>query len=93
MDAVQFEIIITFITFIFFFTIGYSSDKKSSDKKSSDKESYSGGFFLIFSGFVFLYLEYVLIDNNIMNIYYVGSLMSIIGLYIIILGIYKAFYE
>ena len=81
MDAIQFEIFITFLTFIFFFTIGYSTEKKS------------GGFFLIFSGFVYFYLEYILAVNNIMNVYYVVSLMTIFGIYFLILGVYKAFYD
>lgn len=81
MDAIQFEIVVTLLTFIFFFTIGYDSEKKS------------GGFFMIFSGFVFLYLEYILFTNNIMNVYYVVSLMSVFGLYFIILGVYKAFWD
>lgn len=89
MDAVQFEIIVTLLTFIFFFTVGYFSDSKSDDGKIIK----SSGFILMFSGFVFLYLEYILIDNNIMNIYYVVSLMSVFGLYFIILGIYKAFWS
>ena len=81
MDAIQFEIILTFFTFMFFFTLGYDSNKKS------------GGFFMMFSGFVFLYLEYIFITNSIMNVYYVASLMSIFGLYFIILGVYKAFWD
>ncbi|GAH14552.1 unnamed protein product [marine sediment metagenome] len=89
MDAVQFEIIITLLTFIFFFTVGYFTDNKT-DEGSVVKSS---GFILMFSGFVFLYLEYILIANSIMNIYYVVSLMSVFGLYFIILGIYKAFYS
>lgn len=81
MDAIQFEIVVTLLTFIFFFTLGYDSEKKS------------GGFFMIFSGFVFLYLEYILFVNNIMNVYYVVSLMSMFGLYFIILGVTKAFWD
>lgn len=81
MDAIQFEIFITFLMFIFFFTMGYSSDKKS------------GGFFLMLSGFIFFYLEYILAVNNIMNIYYVVSLMTLFGLYFILLGVFKAFYD
>lgn len=89
MDAVQFEIIVTLLTFIFFFTVGYFSDSKDDDGEVIK----SSGFILMFSGFVFLYLEYILITNNIMNIYYVVSLMSIFGLYFIIIGMYKAFWN
>ena len=89
MDATQFEIIVTLLTFIFFFTVGYFSDNKN-DVGEVIKSS---GFILMFSGFVFLYLEYILLANNIMNVYYVGSFMTTFGIYFIILGIYKALWK
>jgi len=73
----QFLIVLTFAVFTFFFILGYESDKKS------------GGFFMMFAGFTFLAFDglvVTLLDNLAM------SLMSPIGIFIIVLGIMKAFY-
>ena len=73
----QFLIALTFALFAFFFILGYESEKKS------------GGFFMMFAGFTFLAFDglvITLLDALAM------SLMSPIGVFIIVLGIMKAFY-
>lgn len=72
----QFLVVLTFILFAFFFSLGYKSEKKS------------GGFFMIFAGFVFLSFEAlsVLLFDNIILVF-----MTPFGIFMIILGIMKAF--
>lgn len=73
----QFAIALTFLLFAFFFVLGYRSDKKS------------GGFFMIFSGFIFLAFETLCIDLFSSNLI---ALLTPFAIFIILLGIMKAFY-
>jgi uncharacterized membrane protein HdeD (DUF308 family) len=68
---------LTFIVFGFFFHQGYTSKKKS------------GGFFMLFSGFVFLYFS--LLSGDMFSMF-VSVLMAPFALFIILMGIMKAFY-
>lgn len=74
----QFIIVLTFALFAFFFSLGYKSEKKS------------GGFFMLFAGFVFLAFEglvAVLLDNLVI------VFISPFGIFMILLGVMKAFYN
>lgn len=73
----QFAITLTFLLFAFFFILGYKSDKKS------------GGFFMIFSGFIFLAFEVLCID---LFDSFIVALLTPFAVFIILLGIMKAFY-
>lgn len=73
----QFSILITFVLFALFFTIGYYSLKRS------------GGFFLILAGFAFLGFD--ALASPIFSVY-VSALLTPFGIFIIFLGIRKAFY-
>ena len=72
----QFAVILTFALFTFFFYLGYKSEKKS------------GGLFMLFSGFIFLSFEAlcVLLFDNMILVF-----MTPFGIFIIIMGIMKAF--
>jgi len=74
----QFTITITLFVFLIFFLVGYLSEKKS------------GGFFLIFAGFLFIYFS--LIASSLFT-----SLVSVFiapfGIFLILIGIKKAFYH
>jgi len=67
----------TFVLFAFFLSLGYKSEKKS------------GGFFMLFAGFVFLAFEglVVLLFDNLVILF-----ISPFGIFMILLGIMKAFY-
>jgi len=83
-DIVQLEftssflsIFLTLVFFIFFLFIGYTINKRSA------------GFFLMFSGFIFLALEYI-IASYLPAI--VIGLFGLVGIFIIILGVRKWLY-
>jgi len=74
----QFIIVITLFMFALFFIIGYLSEKRS------------GGFFLMLSGFVFIY--FAVIGTSLFDVF-VASLLAPFGIFIVIIGIRKAFYH
>jgi len=74
----QFIIIATLFMFALFFIIGYESEKKS------------GGFFMIFSAFIFFYFDAV--ASSLFSVF-VASLISPFGIFILLIGIRKAFYH
>ncbi len=74
----QFVIIVTLVLFALFFILGYLSEKPS------------GGFFLIFSGFVFLGFDGLV--SSLISIY-ASALISPFGIFIILIGIRKALYR
>lgn len=73
----QFQITLAFMLFAFLFIVGYASVKKS------------GGFFLMFAGLTFLYFDTV--ASSILGTL-VSAFLSPFGIFIIILGVVKAFY-
>ena len=74
----MFDISLLFIVFAVFFLIGYFSEKRS------------GGFLLIFSGFAFLAFD--ALSAGVFGVV-VSALMSPFAIFIILLGIMKAFYQ
>ena len=72
----QFAIVLTFVLFAFFFMEGYKSDKKS------------GGFFMLFAGFIFLAFNALVVDlfDSLILVF-----ISPFGIFIMLLGIIKAF--
>jgi len=74
----MFDISLLFIVFAVFFLIGYFSEKRS------------GGFLLIFSGFAFLAFD--TLSVGVLGIV-VSALMSPFAIFIILIGILKAFYH
>jgi len=78
LDGEQLGIILTIILFMFMFYVGYYSPKRS------------GGLFLLFSGFLFLSLDFTL--TSYMSAVFVIPWVTIIALFIIVLGIKKYFF-
>lgn len=73
----QFSIAFFFIFFSVFFLVGYFSKKKS------------GGFFLMFAGFTFIAFD---IEASSVLGTMVSAFISPFGIFIILLGIMKAFF-
>jgi uncharacterized membrane protein HdeD (DUF308 family) len=73
----QFQIVILFIVFTIFFTIGYFSPKRS------------GGFFMLLAGFTFI--SFSILGYSYFS--YASALMIPFGIFIILQGIQKAFYS
>lgn len=73
----EFSLIVTFLLFALFFVMGYKSDKKS------------GGFFLIFAGFILFHSISLLVD--VIPVLAL-AFMTPLALYLIFIGIYKMFY-
>ena len=68
----QMPIFLTLIIFMYFFWVGYQSEKRS------------GGALMLFSGFLFLYLEVLI--TSYMDAILVVPLMTPIAILIILLG-------
>jgi len=74
----QFTITISLVLFALFFVIGYYSEKRS------------GGFFMILSGFIFFGFD--ALASPMLSVA-VSALLSPFGIFIILVGIRKAFYR
>jgi hypothetical protein len=75
----QFGLVFIFCMFMYFFWVGYASEKRS------------GGFLMAFSGSIFLYLETIAISY--VDAVFVLPFMTPIGIFIIIIGIKKFLYS
>jgi hypothetical protein len=73
------SILLTLSLFIFFFSEGYRTDKKS------------GGLLMLFSGFMFIGLEFLI--SSYLNNLYVVPLLTPFSILFMLLGIKKAFYN
>ena len=74
----QFTIVLLFVTFAFFFLIGYHSERRS------------GGFFVMFSGIVFITFV------GASYVYFGAGLLMVLlplAIYILLMGTRKAFFE
>jgi hypothetical protein len=78
MDTTQFSVVVMLALFMFWFAIGYYSEKRS------------GGAFMVFSGFMLFYIEVIILPY--VSVIFVIPFISPLAIFIILLGLKKFLY-